>query len=453
MQTLRMERRFLLGAAVAVCLAIVVAAGYAVLQLRQGVQSRLNSTTQNLAVSVGQTVEGLVDMIDVALLASADEIARQRASGQSDSEAILRYLNLQAKRLPHVAFLRGTDASGDLVYGPGRPSQLVNYSERSFFTQLRDDPAFGLYMAKPVVGKISAAPVITFARRINSAHGRFLGTVYASIYVDEFKLLLAQMQIPTGGSIALRDKELSLFARHVFGADNPIPTGSAKVAEAFALALQRNPLSGTYVSDGSSTDPVLRTYSYQSSTKYPFLVVVGLPTEQAFAEWRQQALLISGMASLLAVTVLFLVRQIIRSRSRLEALVAALERSQDALENKHRQLAQSEQQHLALLKNLHVGVLVHAADGRIVFCNTQACLLLGLTEGQLLGHATVDPAWCFVDTHGLPLAPTHDPMRQVMRSLQPFEDMTLGVQAADGRALVWLEVSAFPELAPDGSLH
>jgi hypothetical protein len=60
-------RRNLIGTTVVMCIAIMTAAIYMVLELREDVQLRINSTTQNLAVSVGQTLDGMLDAIDVAL--------------------------------------------------------------------------------------------------------------------------------------------------------------------------------------------------------------------------------------------------------------------------------------------------------------------------------------------------------------------------------------------------
>ena len=453
MKSLRIERAYLFGAATAVCLAIAGAAVLAVLQLRQETQSRLNSTTQYLAVSVLQSIEGLVDTIDIALQASADEIARQNASGHADAQAISHYLERQAKRLEHVAFVRGTDAAGDVVYGPGRPSTTVNLSDRAFFTHLRDDAASGIYIAKPVVGKIDGQPVVTFARRINRPDGSFAGTVYASIRVQELTQLLAQLKMQSGGSIALRDADLSLLSRHVFDADDPIPVGSAQLSSTFIQALQRDPEAGTYVGDASSADPLPRTYSYQRSAKYRFLVNVGMPLEPVFAEWRRQAVVEFSLASLLSLAVWFLVYQFVRSRNRLEVLVASLESSQSALQENHLQLTQTEQKHWLLLQNLHLGVVVHAPDSSIVFSNKQASALLQLSEAQMLGKTAIDPTWCFVDAQEVPLTPDQYPVGRVLRSLQAFEGMEVGVKAPGQEALVWLEVSAFPEFASDASLQ
>lgn len=451
MKPQRLERQFLIGTAIAVCLVIAASALFAVLRLREGVQSRLNDSTQNLAVSVRQAVEGMVDTIDVALLASSVEIGRVNASGHADGQAISEYLDLQAKHLPHVAYLRGTDANGDVVYGSGRPSNTVNLSDREFFKHLRDDPKAGIYMTKPVVAKITGKPVIAFARRINRADGEFAGTVYASIYVDEFSALLAQIKMQPGGSIALRAEDMSLLTRTVFGRENPIPMGSTEMSTGFTHALQRDPMTGTYVSD-SSADPVTRTYSYQTSAKYKFLVNVGLPMEEGFTAWRHQALVVFALAALLCLAVWFMVQQTLSSRARLETLVTSLEESRSRLEQKHLQLVETEQQRHSLLNNLHIGLVVHSPDSSITFSNAQAAALLKLTQEQMLGKSVVDPLWCLVDSLGEPLAPEDFPASKVIRTLRAVDAVELGVKAPGQEDMVWLEVSAFPEFTDRGTL-
>jgi signal transduction histidine kinase/CheY-like chemotaxis protein/PAS domain-containing protein len=446
-------RRFLIGTTLVMCSAIVVAAIFMAMQLRQDLQSRINSTTQNLAVSVRQTLDGLMDTIDVALQSTVDEVAHQSASGHPDNQFISEYMDRQVKRLAHVDFMRGTDLKGDVVYGFGRPSALVNMSDRQFFLSLRDDSNPGLYIANPVISKITGKTVVAFARRINGPNGSFAGTVYASSAVDNLTKLLAQIEMPAGGTIALRGADMSLIARHVFGGENRIPIGSKQMIAAFATALQRDPLAGTFVSESSSADPEARTYSYQRSEKYKFLAVVGLPIEQSLVEWRYQAMALLALATMLSLALASLVYSFIRSRSSLETMVASLKNSQNDLQENHLKLERSEQHHLSLLKNLHSGIVVHAPDSSVVFSNWQASALLKLTEDQMLGKTAIDPSWCFVDVNGKPLAPDSYPVSTVIRSKQALEGMELGVKVSGDEGLVWLEVSAFPEFFADGSLE
>jgi signal transduction histidine kinase/PAS domain-containing protein len=427
------------------CVTIMASAVYMVLELREGVQSEINSATQNLAVSVRQTLEGVIDAIDVALQATAEEVSRQNASGKPNGQSISEYMDRQVKRLAHVDFMRGTDVKGDVVFGGGRPSGVVKLSDRSFFIKLRDDPNTDLYIAKPTVSKITGKFVVTFARRYNRPNGTFAGTVYASIGVDELNSLLAQIKMPKGGTIALRGGDMSLIARHVFEGENRIPVGSTQLIEAFARAIQHDPISGTFFSDNSSLDPVARTYSYQRSEKYKFVAVVGLPMDQYFAEWRHQTMALLTLASLLSLAVALQVYTFVRSRNSLYQLVTSLQSS-------HLQLEQSEQHHLSLLTNLHTGVVVHGPDSSVVFSNHQACALLNLTKDQMLGKTAIDPSWCFVDSYGLPLAPDEYPVSKVIGSQLALKSMELGVKVPGQDELVWLEGSAFPEFFTDRSL-
>ena len=437
--SLRKERLFLYIGAALVLLAMVMGATLAMLQLRQGVTAQVHTSARNLATSVSQTFDGLIDSIDVALLASTDEIARQNAGKQPDIAAISRYLETQAKRLPHVAFLRGTDASGAVLYGPGIPTGgTTTMADREFFQRLRDDPSTGLFMAKPLIAKISGKAVLTFARRIHGKDGRFAGTVYCSIFVDELEAMMNQIHMDDGGSIALRDRDLGLIVRQTHGISNPIPMGSTQISTPFSEALQRDKLAGDYVSDATSLDPLPRVYSYLRSPKYDYLVNVGIPLEPQLQSWKQQVWMVVVLLMLFALALVALARQIISSHLHLEGLVHSL--------------ASAEQQQRELLENLHTGVVVHAPATHILFTNAAACKLLGLSQDQMMGKTAVDPAWCFVDEDNQPLTPDQYPVSRVLSALRPVDSIILGVKVPGRSRLVWVQGSAFPEFDAQGQL-
>ena len=448
----RQERRLLFGAAFAVFLMLTIGSIYATWQMRQGVAERAFGTTQNLATSVNQTVDGIIDTIDVALLTSADEIVQQEASRHLDRDFINNYLQVQAQRIQHVAFIRGTDAVGNVVYGPGIPKPTVSMADREFFIALKDSPYAGMFMAKPVVAKIAGKTVLTFARRVNHTDGRFAGVVYASVLVDELSDLLGRIPLEPGASLALRDRDMGLIARKVVGADNPIPVGTNKLSGPFEEALRRDPKQGNYVSDVTSLDPLERYYSYRLSAKYGYMVVVGIPVGPELQRWRQQAALVFVLSALLVIAVLLLARQISQSRQRLQALVVSLKQGQRDLQATNMQLAQSEERQRILLENLLVGLVVHAPDSSIIFSNASASAMLGLTKDQMTGKTAIDPAWHFVDVMGNPLAPAEYPVSRVISSLMPLDGLVLGVRIPGRDELAWLDVSAFPEFSGDGTL-
>ena len=63
-------------------------------------------------------------------------------------------------------------------------------------------------------------------------------------------------------------------------------------------------------------------------------------------------------------------------------------------------IQESENKYRALARNLPVGVVAHAPDTSILFSNSMAQELLGLTEDQMLGKTAIDPAWCFIGEDG-----------------------------------------------------
>ncbi len=150
----KVQRRAYLGAILAIVV-VALAATLLVLDQRRQVTQALTSSTQNLASSLEQTMDGMIDTVDIALQSSADEIFHLRTGHRLPSDEVTAYLTRQAQRLPLVAYLRATDETGRVLYGPGVPASAVSLADREFFQHLRATPNAGLYVSKPLVGRIA----------------------------------------------------------------------------------------------------------------------------------------------------------------------------------------------------------------------------------------------------------------------------------------------------------
>ena len=451
--TLFRERVFMYGAALVVCVALALGSYYTMQELRGALEARVQNTSQNLATAVTQTMDGTVDLIDLALLASADEIRRQQGAARPDASAINQFLALQARRVRHVEFIRATDAQGNVVYGPDLPIPPVNIADRPIFQTLRGDPGAGLYTGRPMVGKHSSSVMLVFARRITLPDGRFAGIVHAAVRLGELADILARMEMDQGGELALRDRDMALLARKVFGAENEIPLGSTAISAPFEAAYKRDPIQGTFADDVAVPVSGSRHYAYRRSVKYSYMVTVGVPLDAQLQRWRYQALVVYGLAGWLAIAVLALARQIAQSRQRSDRLVRSLRSNRRELQESNVQLSKAEKRQRALLENLLVGVVVHAPDSRITFGNASAGRMLGLTQDQMLGMTALDTRWSFVDTAGHLLTPDAYPVNRVIATRQAFQGMVIGVRVPGRDGLSWMDVSAFPEFELDGSLQ
>ena len=316
---------FLLIAAVIVVTLLTLA------RFRLDAEMRAAVTTQSMAKSVNLTFEGLIDTIDIALRASADEITRQMAAGQADGPAITRYLEKRKEGLNHVSVLRGINERGEVVYGEGILSPLVNNMDRDYFIHLRDHPNAGLFIAKPIIGRIAKKWVWLFARRINRPGGAFGGVVYALVNIDELNNIIAPVTMPAGSSIALRDADLGLLVRHTFDGPNPFPIGDQQLSAPFLDSLKANPQEGTFVSDDTSIDKNSRIYSYQHNSKYGFLVSVGVSHKAVLADWRKEIWGATALVAIFILVTMAYLRLVYSARRRQEMDMAVLEANQAAL--------------------------------------------------------------------------------------------------------------------------
>jgi diguanylate cyclase (GGDEF)-like protein/PAS domain S-box-containing protein len=424
----------------------VAACAYATLAyLHQEAQLRVASNTQNLAQSVEQTLEGTIDTIDIALLSVADEIQRQQKTGKTNQQEIEEMLRRQKMRMAHVAFLHITDRNGNVVYGLDDKGSQASMADREFFTSLQSKSGVGLFVTKPLFGKIAKRWLWTFARRIEDADGNFGGTVYASIYTEELEQFLRQIHMESGGSIAIRDTDLDLIARTTFERSNPIATGNKVISLPFSEALNRNQNQGTYISDASSVDPVNRIYSFHRSAKYKFLTNVGSSLDTAFSAWRNQLIIVSILLTLFALMILILSRKISLAWIRYDHVIAQLKENAAELKLKHLTLAKAEHQHREILEKLYTAIVVHAADTSIVFSNTRASEILGLSEDQLKGRVAIDPDWCFIDEYGTRLLPDEYPVSRVIKTGAALTEMVLGIRNPNYKGIRWVLVSAFLE--------
>ena len=371
-----LSKRSVLYAGVAAAVLIAVTAALLWLQqMHEQAQLRAALTTQSMARSLQLNVDGLIDMIDVALQGAADEVADQMPRADADRAAMSLEIDRHRQRVPHLAHLRATDERGNVVYGSGVAPPYRNIADRGYFQRLRDEPGAGLLVNKPVQGRVSGKWVWAFARRIERRDGSFAGVIYGSIEVAEVERMLAQIELGAGGSIALRDADLELIARQTFDKVNPIALGDKRLSVPFQAALKLNPQRGTYVSDATSVDTITRTYSYLRSTRHGFTVNVGLSSDIAYAEWRRQAWVAAALlAAFLGLTLAY-ARFVSRSWARQEDEIAQRRRTEKEL-----RLAAS------VFTHTREGIMITDAKGAILDVNEAFVRITGYHRAEVLGR-------------------------------------------------------------------
>lgn len=319
--------RFVLGITSFIVAAIVIAF-VSLNQLHEQVERRISATTENLSRSVTQTFNGMIDTIDVALSGAAREIQHQISLGEIDEAAVSKMLAEQRDDIPFVSFIRATNVQGDIVFGPDTPYPYDNNSDRAYFSLQRDNRDIGLFVDKPLFGRISQKWLWTFSRRISRPDGSFAGVVFALVDLDQVNKVLEKIEIDVGGSISLRDKDRGLIARYPADSAAYFPIGEDRSSAPFVDALQRDPDRGTYQSGSTSIDGIDRMYSYQRSGKYGFIVNVGMDLDKAYAEWQRQAWMVGSVVLIFSLAIVAFAINIDRSRQRQARVTASLQDAQ-----------------------------------------------------------------------------------------------------------------------------
>ncbi|MFZ4621969.1 MAG: PAS domain S-box protein, partial [Bacteroidota bacterium] len=117
---------------------------------------------------------------------------------------------------------------------------------------------------------------------------------------------------------------------------------------------------------------------------------------------------------------------------------------QDITERKQAEehLRESENKYRSLVENIDIGVVAHAPDTRIIFCNERASQLLGLSLDQMYGKTAIDPAWHFVRENGERLPIDDYPVNQVLHSEKFNQEQILGIISSRNEDPIWVQCNA-----------
>ena len=285
-------RTLLISGVVLGNLLFIVLMGYSLHQLRQAAQERVEVQTQNIANAVDQSVTDSVDKIDLILQGLVDDVQRQLKAGGLDEASLGASMMRYEKRLPEVEFFRVTDRQGFVILGRqvNRADQ-VSAADRDYFQALSQDPGQGLYVSKPLAGKIIKIPMMVFARAYLDPQGRFGGLVYAIVSIEHFRQLLARMQVGEHGSVILRDQDLGLIARAPVLPEGVEAgqIGNSRVSPELQAHARSSERGATFM-NSLGGDGVQRTITFHRLNRAPMIVIAGLATQDYLKGWHERLL-------------------------------------------------------------------------------------------------------------------------------------------------------------------
>lgn len=281
---------FLVRLGVGVAILNLFVAFMAAVSLHQSLgnhRERALATAQNLTQVLDHFVADAFGEADLAVRAVKEEVERVPGprAGNPGLEAFIRR---QHGWRPGVMALRLTDAEGRITHGSGAGvGTQINLADREHFIRLREDPRAGLVISRPLVGRVTGKWVVVVARRLERPDGAFDGMAYAVLALDHFQEAFARLDVGPHGSVALRDLDLGLVARHPEPVASGTAIGSRVVSPEFRAFAETGRAAGVYQAR-TPFDGVQRTFSIRRITGQPFFILVGLAERDYLAGWRRE---------------------------------------------------------------------------------------------------------------------------------------------------------------------
>ena len=159
----------------------------------------------------------------------------------------------------------------------------------------------GMFVGKPVIGKVSGKWTIQLSRKIVDAEGTTAGVVVASLDPTYFEDVYRRVSLGQAGVVALVGSDLNVRARAVGGASRGIGT---LLRPGSVLGQQIAQSSRASFVAPSGVDGVERITAFRQVAAYPLFLTVSTGVEEALAGWRETRQMMVALAALLSAAVI-----------------------------------------------------------------------------------------------------------------------------------------------------
>lgn len=290
-------------------------------------QIRQNS---NLALSLGEQTVRVMAAVDQATIRMRDAVL----AGDFDKADFTRFANetgLAPQILTQLSLV-GPDGRfvGSNIDPTGEKTGHVDLSEREHVqvhlspqapeaARLQKTPN-GLFVGKPVVGKVSGKATIQLSRVVSYGTHSVAGLVVASVNPGYFEDVYRDVKLGRTGIVTLIGNDRTVRARVMGGESVGMGSVVARAPNNNAEELGPN---GHYVRS-SGLDGIERIYAYSRVGDYPLLVVVATSVDEALQEWRASRNVALFTTLLFSVALVGAAIIFLRSVRQLESTNAAL---------------------------------------------------------------------------------------------------------------------------------
>jgi diguanylate cyclase (GGDEF)-like protein len=350
-------------------LSLAVALGFCVIcsailwQARRGVGDHAGQTASNLAAAINSDIARNIDQYDLSLQGVIEGLRLPEIS-QVSRQARQAILFDHSATAMYMGSIRVIDDKGNIVLDSRTLNPLPeDFSGREYFQIHKNNPDLGLRISGPFTAR-NGEYVLALSRRLSLPDDSFSGVVVGTLRLAYFHELFRKVSpsprsaltlFTTGGTVIMR---LPLKAEDI----------GRRLATAQAVTMFPNIRAGQYETV-ALLDGINRLYAFSQVDDFPLLMVVGLPIDEVYAGWWQEALVIGLlMLALCAATITsaVLLRGELRRRIAAEQKLAVLATTDSltGLSNRrHFDEVMGREWQRAIREQTSIAVLMIDADG------------------------------------------------------------------------------------------
>lgn len=241
----------------------------------------------------------------------------------------------------------------------------VNVSDREHFSVHRGAILGGVFVGKPVTGRITGKMIVPITRRINKPDGSFGGVAMALVEHIHFTDILKDAKMRPLDIISVIGLDGITRAR----LSGPKASAGEDISKSPLFIEQKRNAIGSYFAPGQ-LDGIKRHFSYRTLPEYRLIVTVGTAESDVlaqYAERRNRYFSAAGIASVVIAvfTVLLLLALAVRRKAAIET-------------------ARSQSRFLATFNQAAVGIAHADIHGRFIDVNDKFCSILGYSREELL---------------------------------------------------------------------
>jgi NO-binding membrane sensor protein with MHYT domain len=314
--------RGIVGVGAAIITTMWAAVFMSIYAAREAAMDHARSEMRNLSAVFAEEVSHVLDGV-----ASSMEIVAQRMRANPGHYDIYAWAS-------EIAILSGATIHGGIIGPDGwmigttldpTPAPL-DLSDREHVRVHMAGQVTGLFISKPVLGRVSKQITINVTRRVDDKNGKFLGIIIFALSPAELTSVHKTIDLGPRGVITLSGLDDNVI-RARFSRDSP--NGLTGVGQSLAgggrPTIAGAPDRGTFTRVGV-VDKVERLNAYSRVPHYPLVATVGLDLEGVLAAPSTNALTIygfSGVATLLLIGLAGYLTREIGIRATREADLAA----------------------------------------------------------------------------------------------------------------------------------